>query len=110
MLSGRLKQSKPTSAAGFAGGLLFVGLGIFVVIPKFGAFGVVWTAMAAIIACYHGYGLFSRRGVALYELEGDGGQPRSTADRLAELEEAKRKGLITEAEYQMQRSRIISSV
>ena len=112
MISGRLKQSKATSAAGFAGGLLFVGLGIFVVIPKFGAFGVIWTVMSGIMAAYHGYGLFSKRGVSLYEVEGEerSSLSRSTTSRLAELEQAKRSGLITEAEYQAQRGRIISSI
>jgi UPF0716 family protein affecting phage T7 exclusion len=112
MYSGRLKQSKPSSAVGLAAGVLFVGLGVFIVMPKFGAFGVVWTVMAAFIAAYHGYGLFSKRGLALYELEGEERevQGRSTADRLSELEETKRRGLITDAEYQAQRSRIIAGI
>jgi hypothetical protein len=112
MFSGRLKQSKPTSALGLAVGILFVGFGYFFAIPVFGAFGVVWTIVAASIAAYHGYGLFSKRGLALFEFESDQRkvQGRTTGDRLSELDEMNRRGLITDAEYQTQRSKIISGI
>jgi len=112
MISGRLKQSKPISAVGFFGGLVFIGLGLFFIIPIFGPFGIVWTVFAGIITAYHGYGLFSKRGVSLYEVEAENhGRPSiSPADRLSKLEEIKNRGLISESEYQTQRNRILSDL
>lgn len=110
MYNGRLKQSRAVSAAGFFGGLLFIGLGIFVAIPMFGPFGIIWTLLAAGIAAFHGYGLFSRRGVALYEAEvrsGSVGQ-KSLSDKLQEIEDAKLRGHLSEGEYAVLRKRILS--
>jgi len=111
MFSARIKQGKASSVAGLLGGLLFLGIGVLVVIPTFGGFGVVWTIVAGIIATYHAIALFSRRGVALYDVEGsDTGRVGSgLSERLADLEEAKDRGLITAQEYEAQRARIISN-
>ena len=100
------------SAVGFFGGFVFLGLGLFLIIPIFGVFGVIWTVFAGIITAYHGYGLFSKGGVALYEIEAES-QSRpviSFVDRLSKLEEAKSRGLISESEYQTQRNRILSDI
>jgi hypothetical protein len=112
MITGRLKQSKPISAVGFFGGILFIGLGVFLMIPTFGSFGIIWTVFAAIITAYHGYGLFSKRGVSLYEVEAEShsGSRSSPADRLTKLEDAKNRGLVSESEYKTQRNRILSDI
>jgi hypothetical protein len=110
MYNGKLKQSRQTSALGFFGGLIFIGIGIFIAIPIFGAFGIFWTMISAGITVYHGYGLFSKRGVSLYEVEVSGGQAsrRSLAEKLNEIDEAKRLGKISESEYRTLRTRILS--
>ena len=109
MITGRIKPSKPAAIMGLCGSLAFVGLGIFVVIPKFGAFGVFWTVMAAAIAAYNGFFAFSKSGAPMYEVEMRSSKNRSSlSGRLAELDEAKRRGLISASEYEAQRARIIS--
>jgi len=112
MTSGRVKQSKAISAVGFLVGLLFVAIGIAGVTPTFGFFGIVWTAVAGIIAAYHGYALFSDRGASMYEIQIDQGKNgvRTIDERLRELEGAKNKGIITDVEYQTQRAKIISEI
>ncbi len=110
MYNGRLKQSKPVSALGFFGGLIFIGIGVFVAIPTFGMFGVFWTLIAAGITTYHGYGLLSKGGVALYEVEINRGptNQKSLSDKLKEIDEARRLGQISEIEYKTARNRILS--
>jgi hypothetical protein len=112
--SARVKPSKSIAAVGFVAGLVFVGFGAFVVIPTFGRFGFVWTAIAAVITAYHGFALISKRGVAAYEVELSAGAgvpsaPVSLEARLSDLKMAHSRGLITTEEYQAQRARTISS-
>lgn len=44
-----VRPGKGQSKVGFIAGLLFCAIGLFVVIPVFGLFGIVWTLMAGII-------------------------------------------------------------
>lgn len=44
-----VRPGKGQSKVGFVAGLLFCAIGVFVVIPLFGPFGIVWTGMAALI-------------------------------------------------------------
>ncbi len=44
-----VRPGRGQSKAGFIAGLLFCAIGLFVVIPVFGAFGIIWTLMAGII-------------------------------------------------------------
>ena len=46
----KVKPGKTQSKMGFIVGILFVVLGVFVVIPTFGLFGLIWTGVAAMIA------------------------------------------------------------
>jgi len=106
------------SAIGFFVGLLFIGLGVFVAIPNIGIFGVVWTLVAVFITIYHGVNAFSARGVAqeVVEFESPDSSPdappfpKSTEQRLADLEGLKQKGLITPEEYEQQRKRILDEL
>jgi|688.fasta_scaffold1280778_2 hypothetical protein len=110
MYNGRLKQSRGVSALGFFGGILFVGIGVFAAIPTFGAFGVIWTLLAAGIAAFHGYGLMSKRGVSLYEAEIERAPTRtkSLSEKLQEIDEARHKGHLSDTEYQNLRKRILA--
>jgi hypothetical protein len=112
MISGKIKQSKAMFTIGFCSGLVFIGLGLFFIIPVLGIFGIIWTVFAGIITAYHGYGLFSKKGVSLYEVETEciNNARNSPADRLSKLVEAKKRGLISESEYYTQRNRIISEI
>ena len=46
----KVKPGKTQSKMGFIVGILFVILGVFVVIPTFGLFGLIWTGVATMIA------------------------------------------------------------
>ena len=110
MYNGRLKQSRAVSAVGFFAGILFVGIGLFVMIPIFGMFGIIWTLIATVIGAVHGYGFFSKRGVVLYEAEIGGGlaSQKTLSGKLQEIEEARREGHISESEYLDLRKRALS--
>lgn len=116
----RVKPGKGQSMAGFIGGLLFVLLGVFVVIPSFGAFGLIWTLVAVVICGVNAVNLFSDKGVASHEIiidedaESLSGRPASSrpdpAERLEKLRELYERRLITEEEYQKRRAEIVSEL
>ena len=136
----RVRPGWVPSAASTVMGELFVILGIFVVIPSFGLFGVIWTIGAGVITATAAVNLFSAKGACSSEIivddgpeEADGladsgrrdrfgesGTERSTsgrvpdvsdeAERLKKAEELYRQGLITYEEYQKKREEIIKSI
>jgi len=110
MYNGKLKHSKPVSALGFFGGLIFIGIGVSVGIPTFGTFGVFWTLLAGVITLYHGYGLISKQGASIYDVEVQHTplNQKSLSERLSEIEEAKRLGRISVSEYNALRARTLS--
>lgn len=113
----RVKPSRATSAMGMVVGVVFVGIGLFVIIPRFGSFGIVWTMVAVAIALFHGVNAFSDRGIATTEIDVDGlpgiaqqaKQGLSFDERLRKLEELRRDGLITESEYDEKRREVMDS-
>ena len=110
----RVKPSKPISVMGLAVGIIFVILGLVVIVPQFGLFGIFWTLVAGAIAVYHGVNVFSQRGAPLYQVDVDGGEQRETspdvASRLQQLENLKRDGLVSDGEYEEQRARILKEL
>ena len=64
----RVKPGKTQSMAGFAAGIVFCLLGVLVVIPMAGLFGVIWTVFAGIITAVNGLNAFSDQGVASHEI------------------------------------------
>jgi Short C-terminal domain len=98
-----IRPSKPAAAVGLAAGVVFLLLGVAVVIPIFGTFGVFWTAIAALIALYYAYLLFSRRGVSAYEVD-----VNSPEDDLRKLAQLRQDGLLSEEEYQRKRSELMA--
>ena len=53
---------------GLVAGALFVLIGLFVVIPAVGGFGIIWTLFAVAITAVNGYNAFSEKGVATHEI------------------------------------------
>jgi len=99
-------------------GIIFVFIGLFVVIPTFGAFGVFWTLIAVGITVYQAYNFFGDKGVASWEIDIDDGlrerrnnYSSSTGDdfetRLRKLNKLKEDGLITEEEFRKKREEIL---
>lgn len=63
----KVKQGKTQSKIGFIVGILFFVLGVFVVIPTFGLFGLIWTGVVAMIAFTNYKNGFSDEGIATHE-------------------------------------------
>ena len=118
----RMKPGKGQSAAGMAVGILFCLLGIFVVIPSFGVFGIFWTGMALIITIMNGINAFSDKGITSHEIYIDDGQEPDGEDadtwqnsqdpevRLRRLKRLREEGLITDEEYEARRKEIIRQI
>jgi hypothetical protein len=105
-------RANPTGS--FFGGiicLVFVGIGLCVVIPAAGAFGVFWTVLALAGTITSFYNAFSERGIAseIIEVDEDGidAPARSVESRLRKLNDLRAKGLVTEAEHQRRREEIL---
>src|SRR5438067_824752 len=78
-----VRPGKFASIAGMVVGGVFVLLGILVIVPMFGAFGLVWIAVAAAIAIFHGYNVFSSRGASAYEVNVESSEkPSGSVDAL----------------------------
>src|SRR5262245_546288 len=103
-----VRPGKAVSALGMVVGGLFVLLGLGVIVPLFGLFGLVWTAVAVAIALYHGYNFFSDRGLSTYEVNVDspGGVDDLDAS-LRKLAKLKADGLLSEQEYEQRRAEIV---
>ncbi len=106
------------SALGLIVGIVFIGIGVGVVIPEAGAFGVVWTLVATAITGYHAMNVFSERGVAHEVVDFDvsvssssqTGISETPEQRLATLDDLKGRGVVTDDEYREQRDRILREI
>ena len=111
----KVKPGRTQSTMGFVTGLIFVGIGLFVVVPTFGPFGIFWTLIAAAITVTNGINAFGKKGVASHEIvvEEDGrtGAGTSTVEqRLEEVKNLYDRGLITKEEYEAKRSEILKDL
>lgn len=64
----RVKPGKAQSMMGMVVGVIFCLIGLVVVIPTFGIFGLFWTAVAVAITVTNGINAFSEKGVASHEI------------------------------------------
>lgn len=69
-----VRPGRGQSKVGFVVGLLFCAIGLFVVIPIFGPFGIIWTAMAGIITFVNFRNGFTDKQIDSHviDIEGDG--------------------------------------
>ena len=109
---------RPSKTAGIFGtlwGAVFIVIGLVVVIPTFGAFGILWTLMAVGITGYNAYCAFGKRyaGPEIH-IEDDSGAPssggESAQERLQELRNLYDRSLITEEEYEEKRREILKEL
>ena len=97
---------------GFVVGVIFVCVGLFVVVPAFGLFGLLWTGIAVAITVVNGMNTFGKKGVSTMEIYTEEEEPKpdsqehqistNTLDakgRLEQLESLKKAGLLTQEEY-----------
>ena len=108
---------RPSKASGIFGiiwGGLFVVIGLVVVIPNFGAFGILWTLAALAITGMNAYHAFGKGNVGPeihIEDEGDDIPSAGSAEeRLTELRNLYDRRLITDEEYEAKRKEILDQL
>lgn len=122
------RPSKAQGAFGMVWGGVFVLIGLFVVIPIFGPFGILWTLAAIGITAMNGYQAFGKKytgpeitieedSTQMPNVQPSSPSPEthdhipSTAldakERLEQLESLKQAGLITQSEYDQKRREIL---
>lgn len=112
----KVQPSKGQSKITFFVGIVFCLIGVFVVIPSAGLFGVFWTAMAGIITYTHFRNGFTEEGIPTQEIivdENDYSQYEESNDienRLRKLESLYQQGLITRDEYDEKRKELIDQL
>ena len=122
----RVKPGRAQSAMGFFVGIVFVLIGLFMVVPMFGLFGLLWTGMAVVITVINGLNAFGKKGVPTMEIyaEEEDEEPSparedhdhipSTAlnprERLEQLKTLKEAGLLTDEEYRNKREEILKGL
>lgn len=107
------RPSRANGVLGMVSGAVFVLIGIFVIIPGAGAFGALWTAMAAAITVYNAYVVFGKKyiGPEIRIEDEDGGEGQDEPEeRLRKLRELYDQRLITVEEYEEKRKKIIDGI
>ncbi len=108
-----VRPTKMQSLPGFIVGIVFVLLGIFAVIPRLGAFGIIWTLVAGLITVFNGINVFSEDGIPMGTViteETEQKPEDNTRERLEKLEALYRDGLITKIEYEQKRREILNEL
>ena len=111
----KVKPGKTQSRIGFVVGLIFVILGITVVIPSFGLFGIFWTMCACMIVVGNYRNGFTDKGVATHEIiiddgmeiEGEISGADDIESKLIRLNSLYEQRLITKEEYDEKRKEIL---
>ena len=113
------RPSKASAAISTVAGAVMCLIGIFIVIPSFGLFGIFWTALAIAITALNAYRAFGKKNIGpeIY-IEDDSPQPQQPAEReqddieqrLEKLSELHDKGLITYEEYEKKRQEILDEL
>ena len=119
----KVKPGRRQSMVGFFAGIVFCLIGLFVVIPGAGLFGVFWTLLAVVITVSNGMNAFSDKGPSSHEIiiddrEMDLPRGRDAAyerkaeieERLKAAEELYQSGMITSEEYQDKRKEILKEL
>ena len=123
------RPSKAQGAFGVVVGVVFVLIGLFMVIPVFGPFGILWTLMAVGITAMNAYQAFGKGyagpQITIEEDEEPRRAPSSPASethdhipstaldakgRLEQLKELKEAGLLTQEEYDKKRQEILKGL
>ena len=100
---------------GFFVGIVFVGIGLFMVIPIFGVFGIFWTVVAVIITVTNGINAFSDKGVATHSIEIEDTEnhrvkKESIESRFEQLNSLYQQNLISKEEYEKKKSELLQEL
>lgn len=133
-----VRPSKSQSKIGFIAGIIFCLIGVFVAIPTFGLFGIVWTIFAGLIAYSHYRNGFTDKpidtkvieideagqdvtvtthtglGKHSYHIDGDSvgeaEEKESVEERLKQLTNLYVQSLITREEYEQKKKEILDDL
>ncbi len=110
----KVKPGKTQSRIGFVVGIVFVFLGVIVVIPTFGIFGIFWTILAGLVVFGNYKNGFTDKGVATHEIIIEDGMEIEKVDgvedieaKLMKLNSLYEQRLITKEEYDEKRKKIL---
>ena len=106
----KVRPGKRQSEIGFIAGIAFVFTGIFVAIPTFGLFGILWTCIAGFICYSHYKNAYTDEGMPAYEISIDETDTSDIEARLKKLENLYNSGLITRDEYDVRRKEILDEI
>ena len=115
----RYRPSKASCVFGGIVGIIFSCIGVFMVIPTFGPFGILWTLIAIGITIYQfamAAGKVSMGSWSIEDEDGEGsgaagdGSGRSAQDRLTELQNLYDRRLINQEEYEAKRQEILKEL
>ena len=117
----RYRPSKASCVFGGIVGIIFSCIGVFMVIPTFGPFGILWTLIAIGITIYQfamAAGKVSMGSWSIEDEDGAGegsgsagdGSGRSAQDRLTELQNLYDRRLINQEEYEAKRQEILKEL
>ena len=113
----RYRPSKASCIFSGIVGIIFSCIGLFVVIPSFGPFGILWTLIAIGITIYQFAMAAGKVSMGSWSIEdedsggsaGDG-SGRSAQDRLTELQNLYDRRLISQDEYEQKRQEILKDL
>lgn len=115
----RMRYQPSKSQCMFSGvvGVIFCLIGLFMVIPTFGPFGLLWTGVAAYIT-YSNFAMAAgkKNMMGSYIIDEEEGNPpprqndSSAEERLTELRSLYDQRLITEEEYETKRQEILKEL
>lgn len=109
----KVKPGKLQSKFGFIVGILFMILGFVVVIPIFGVFGIIWTAIAGLIVIINYKNGFSDEGIASHEVIIEDNKDNLNSDdieeKLIKLNSLYEQKLISKEEYDQKRKELIDN-
>ena len=118
----RYRPSKASCIFGGIVGIIFSCIGLFVVIPSFGPFGILWTLIAIGITIYQfamAAGKVSMGSWSIEEEDGTGegrgsaagsSDRKSAQERLTELQSLYDRRLISQEEYEQKRQEILKEL
>lgn len=111
------RPGKAQALFGGVVGILFIGIGLFVAVPTFGPFGILWTLMAVGITAFNFYTAFGKNyaGPEIHIEEDNGSEPEDApaehhAARLERLRSLYDQRLITQEEYEEKRKEIVKEL
>ena len=129
-----VRPGKSQSKVGFAVGIIFCLIGLFIAIPTFGLFGIFWTAVAGWITYTHYRNGFTDKHIDSkvieieedgedvivtshtgfetysYETESGASDQEDVTERMKKLQSLYDQALITKEEYEQKRKEILNDL